>query len=234
MKPVTQLIATTWTFSGKVNSIVLTITPPTGPHVSSFLVLGDAGVGSRAPSNRRNVRQPSTKATVHASATRTRSVALPPIAASTIQTVSAPNTASRSNPPSGQTIFRRRPVHIQTLLPLGSIRAGSIATDSVLRVATSGMRDTPFDYLQHLVTVPVRLNGQERRFVLDSGIGLDLVRDTVEGVVANGRSFAGRRMSGQEVTSPLGIVSIARVRRDRAAGRRGRTDRPERVPAATR
>ena len=52
------------------------------------------------------------------------------------------------------------------------------------------MRDTPFDYLQHLVTVPVRLNGQERRFVLDSGIGLDLVRDTVEGVVANGRSFA--------------------------------------------
>jgi hypothetical protein len=69
------------------------------------------------------------------------------------------------------------------------------------------MRDTPFDYLQHLVTVPVRLNGQERRFVLDSGIGLDLVRDTVEGVVANGRSFAGRRMSGQEVTSPLGIVS---------------------------
>ena len=79
--------------------------------------------------------------------------------------------------------------------------------DSVLRVATSGMRDTPFDYLQHLVTVPVRLNGKERRFVLDSGIGLNLVRDTVEGVAAIGRSFTGRRMSGQEVTSPLGIAS---------------------------
>ena len=83
---------------------------------------------------------------------------------------------------------------------------GSVVTDSVPPVAMSRMHETPFDYLQHLVTVPVRLNGQERRFVLDSGIGLTLVRDTVGGVVAAGGSFHGRRMSGQEVTSPLGIA----------------------------
>ena len=36
------------------------------------------------------------------------------------------------------------------------------------------MRETPFEYLHHLVTVPVLLNGQERRFILDSGMGLTL------------------------------------------------------------
>ncbi len=70
------------------------------------------------------------------------------------------------------------------------------------------MRETPFDYLHHLVTVPVRLNGHERRFVLDSGIGLTLVRDTIGGIAATGGSFTGRRMSGQDVTSPLGIAPL--------------------------
>ncbi len=70
------------------------------------------------------------------------------------------------------------------------------------------MRETRFDYLHHLVTVPVRLNGHERRFVLDSGIGLNLVRDTLGGVVATGGSFAGRRMSGQEVTVPLAVAPL--------------------------
>lgn len=70
------------------------------------------------------------------------------------------------------------------------------------------MRETPFDYLHHLVTVPVRLNGHERRFVLDSGIGLTIVRDTIGGIAATGGSFTGRRMSGQEVTSPIGVAPL--------------------------
>jgi hypothetical protein len=58
------------------------------------------------------------------------------------------------------------------------------------------------------VTVPARLNGRERRFVLDSGIGLNLVRDTLGGVVATSGSFSGRRMSGQEVTVPLAVAPL--------------------------
>jgi hypothetical protein len=45
------------------------------------------------------------------------------------------------------------------------------------------VRETPFDYLSHLVTVPVVLNGVERIFILDSGIGLTVVRDSVAGPV---------------------------------------------------
>jgi len=65
------------------------------------------------------------------------------------------------------------------------------------------VRETPFDYLGHLVEVPVVLNGIGRRFVLDSGIGLTVVRDSVDACVPTGESFTGRRMSGQEVTLPL-------------------------------
>ena len=68
------------------------------------------------------------------------------------------------------------------------------------------MRDTEFEYLHHLVVVPVTLDGVERRFVLDSGIGLDLVRDTIGTCSPTGASFAGRRMSGQEVPVPLAVA----------------------------
>ena len=69
------------------------------------------------------------------------------------------------------------------------------------------MRATRFDHVHHLVTVPVVLNGAETRFILDSGIGLTLVRDTINGCAPTGASFTGKRMSGQEVTVPLGVVS---------------------------
>jgi hypothetical protein len=69
------------------------------------------------------------------------------------------------------------------------------------------VRETPFDYLGHLVVVPVVLNGVERTFVLDSGIGLTVVRDSVGDCVPTDRSFTGKRMSGQEVTLPLGVAS---------------------------
>ncbi len=60
----------------------------------------------------------------------------------------------------------------------------------------------PFEYLSHLVVVPVTLNGVETQFVFDSGIGLTLVR-SVDGCFETGETFTGRRMSGQAVTLPL-------------------------------
>lgn len=71
------------------------------------------------------------------------------------------------------------------------------------------MSEVSFDRLQHLITVPVAVNGTESRFVLDSGIGLTLLRRELAeaiGVRSTGASFTGRRMSGQSVTIPLGEV----------------------------
>jgi hypothetical protein len=67
----------------------------------------------------------------------------------------------------------------------------------------------PFAYLHHLVTVPVAVDGLESTFVLDSGIGLTLVSQEfgeAAGCRKTGGSFSGRRMSGQEVTVPLGTA----------------------------
>jgi hypothetical protein len=69
--------------------------------------------------------------------------------------------------------------------------------------------EVSFHYLQHLVTVPVSVNGIESRFVLDSGIGLTLLRSELSesaGLRPTGASFTGRRMSGQSVTIPLGEI----------------------------
>jgi hypothetical protein len=63
----------------------------------------------------------------------------------------------------------------------------------------------PFTSVAHLVTLPVTLNGVETTFVLDSGIGLTVVRDPAA-CTFTGATFTGRRMSGQEVTLPLGVV----------------------------
>lgn len=70
------------------------------------------------------------------------------------------------------------------------------------------MFEVPFERVAHLVTVPVRLNGRETTFVVDSGIGLTIVRDTVAGCVPTGESFTGRRMSGQAVTTLLGTATV--------------------------
>ena len=68
------------------------------------------------------------------------------------------------------------------------------------------MPGVAFERIAHLVTVPVVLNGVEARFVVDSGIGLTIVRDTLSGCVSTGESFTGTRMSGQSVTVPLGVA----------------------------
>jgi Aspartyl protease len=66
---------------------------------------------------------------------------------------------------------------------------------------------TPFDRIHHLVTVPVLVDGRRvSRFVLDTGIGLTLLSESLCAAIAcetNGSTFTGRRMSGQEVTVPL-------------------------------
>lgn len=66
--------------------------------------------------------------------------------------------------------------------------------------------EVPFAYVAHLVTVPVNVAGVETTFVLDSGIGLNIVRDTLGVGTPNGETFTGTRMSGQEVAVPLGFV----------------------------
>jgi hypothetical protein len=70
--------------------------------------------------------------------------------------------------------------------------------------------EVPFERIAHLVVVPVELNGVEARFVVDSGIGLTVVRDTFAGCLPSDETFTGKRMSGQEVTLPLGIAPSLR------------------------
>ncbi|HVU76053.1 MAG TPA: retropepsin-like aspartic protease [Gaiellaceae bacterium] len=65
------------------------------------------------------------------------------------------------------------------------------------------MYEVPLEYLAHLVTVPVTVNGVETTFVVDSGIGFTILRDTLPGCVPTGETFTGKRMSGQDVTVPL-------------------------------
>src|SRR5262245_36968806 len=63
----------------------------------------------------------------------------------------------------------------------------------------------PFEYLVHLVVVPVTLNGVETKFILDSGIGPTFVRDRSV-AVPTGETASGHRMSGQEVSFELARV----------------------------
>jgi Aspartyl protease len=67
--------------------------------------------------------------------------------------------------------------------------------------------ETPFEYIHHLVTVPVIVGGSRRaRFVLDTGIGLTLLSTSLADALAceaDGSRFTGKRMSGQEMTVPL-------------------------------
>ena len=92
-------------------------------------------------------------------------------------------------------------------------------------MTSTAVADTPFEYLHHLVTVPVRVAGTDGRFVLDTGIGLTLVTDAFArriGCVPGGTTFSGRRMSGQAVTVPLvdgpEIALGAFTRREDAVG----------------
>jgi hypothetical protein len=70
--------------------------------------------------------------------------------------------------------------------------------------------EIPFEWRQHLVTVPARLGEIETRVVFDSGIGVEVVRESLAGeagVRATGETFTARRMSGEETTLPLAVAS---------------------------
>jgi hypothetical protein len=63
-----------------------------------------------------------------------------------------------------------------------------------------------FDRSAHLLRVPVRLAGETRRFLIDTGIGVTVVSSDIgarSDVTALGQTYAGRRMSGQLVEAPL-------------------------------
>ena len=75
------------------------------------------------------------------------------------------------------------------------------------------MSATPFHYIAHLVAVPVRVNGVDASFVIDSGIGLTLLSQSLAdraGCTTTGATFTGQRMSGQAVTTPLATLSSIR------------------------
>jgi predicted aspartyl protease len=64
----------------------------------------------------------------------------------------------------------------------------------------------PFQYLLHLLTVPVRVADTETRFIVDTGIGVNLISESLAAAVGctpTGSVFTGRRMSGQQVTAPM-------------------------------
>ena len=72
---------------------------------------------------------------------------------------------------------------------------------------------------QHLLLVPVLVNGRPTTFAFDTGIGITLVDDDLLaewGIELDG-SYTGQRMSGQAVTVPLARVpwlSVAGVRQE--------------------
>ncbi|MGH3155998.1 MAG: retropepsin-like aspartic protease [Streptosporangiaceae bacterium] len=72
----------------------------------------------------------------------------------------------------------------------------------------------PFQYLLHLLTVPVRVGDTDARFIFDTGIGVNMVSASLAGAVGctpSGPAFTGRRMSGQEVTIPMGSLDSVRL-----------------------
>lgn len=73
----------------------------------------------------------------------------------------------------------------------------------------------PFARVGHLLTVPARLPGSvEARFVLDTGIGVNLLSKGLcgpAGTVATTEVSHGRRMSGQEISSSLELLSYLQL-----------------------
>jgi len=68
----------------------------------------------------------------------------------------------------------------------------------------------PFQYLAHLVTVPVQAGGTEARFVFDTGIGVTLVSRSLAGRVGcrdDGRDETGHGFTRYFATLP-GPVSV--------------------------
>jgi hypothetical protein len=77
----------------------------------------------------------------------------------------------------------------------------------------------PFDYLAHVVTVPVTVGDVEAQFIFDTGIGPNLVSEALAarvGCTPDGSVFTGRRMSGQPLTIPLASLRSLQLGTSRA------------------
>lgn len=76
------------------------------------------------------------------------------------------------------------------------------------------MSTVHFDRVAHLVRVPVRLGGDDLRFLVDTGIGVTVVNKRLAEraeVEPLDRTYAGRRMSGQLVEAPLVRLPVLSV-----------------------
>jgi len=72
----------------------------------------------------------------------------------------------------------------------------------------------PFEYVAHVLTIPVTVGAIEARCIFDTGIGVNLISEDLAAKVGcrpDGSTFTGRRMSGQAVTVPLGSLSSIEV-----------------------
>lgn len=71
------------------------------------------------------------------------------------------------------------------------------------------MISIPFRYIKHLVSFPVVVGPTNSSFAFDTGVGITCLSSVLAeraGWLANGETFTGRRMSGQEITAPLGSI----------------------------
>lgn len=72
----------------------------------------------------------------------------------------------------------------------------------------------PFEYMAHLLTIPVTVCGVDTRFIFDTGIGPNLISEDFAvrvGCHRDGSTFTGQRMSGQAVTMPLGSLDSLQI-----------------------
>jgi predicted aspartyl protease len=72
----------------------------------------------------------------------------------------------------------------------------------------------PLEYITHCLVIPVRVCGIEAKFVLDTGIGPNLISEDLAAHVGchpDGSALTGRRMSGQGVTIPLGLLESLQI-----------------------
>jgi len=71
----------------------------------------------------------------------------------------------------------------------------------------------PYEYLaDHLILVPVTINGEESKFVLDTGAGMEVISTSLarKFKCKKNSSFTGSRMTGEKIT--LDLTEIAEIR----------------------
>ncbi len=95
----------------------------------------------------------------------------------------------------------------------------------LLALPLRAQESIPFQYLPgsedgliqgHLISIPVTVGGIPSRFILDTGIGVDLISTRLASRLktpTTGITYSGERMSGQEVTLPMSYIGNLTVGR---------------------